>query len=131
MEATHKEQYDYYMEELKKYKTHYEKNGTYKDQKIKTTFILTHFNDKKDNLLINEKNNNNFDNITINGNNEIDLFTKKTSREPIDNLNASPLSSKEFHLETINDCKNEFCGKKRKFYCKRVDLNESETKVEI
>ena len=131
MEATHKEQYDYYMEELKKYKTHYEKNGTYKDQKIKTTFILTHFNDKKDNLLINEKNNNNFDNITINGNNEIDLSTKKTSREPIDNLNASPLSSKEFHLETINDCKNEFCGKKRKFYCKRVDLNESETKVEI
>jgi hypothetical protein len=131
MEATHKEQYDYYMEELKKYKTHYEKNGTYKDQKIKTTFILTHFNDKKDNLLINEKNNNNFDNITINGNNEIDLSTKKTSHEQVDNLTSSPLSSKEINLENINDCKNEFCGKKRKFNCKRVDSNESETKIEI
>ena len=131
MEATHKEQYEYYMGELKKYKTHYEKNGTFKEQKIKSPFILTHFNDKKDNLLINEKNNNNFDNITINGNNEIDLSTKKTSQEQVDNLNSSPLSSKEINLENINDCKNEFCGKKRKFNCKRVDSNESETKIEI
>jgi hypothetical protein len=59
------------------------------------------------------------------------LSTKKTSQEQVDNLNSSPLSSKEINLENINDCKNEFCGKKRKFNCKRVDSNESETKIEI
>ena len=133
MESTQKEQYDFYMEELKKYKSLYEKqSGPFKEQKMKSPFILTHINYKKDNLLNNDINNNNFDNTTINGDIENDLSIKKTCHESNETkLNASPLSSKEINLGNNNDCKNEFCGKKRKFSCTRINSNESESKVEI
>ena len=130
LETTLPAQYEFYMNQLKMYKELYVKqSGPFKEPKIKSPFILTHFNNyKKDNLLINEKSDNNvFDNETIKEGNEIDLLVKKT----INNENENKLNDNEINLLTNNENKNEFCGKKRKFSCKRIDSNESETKAGI
>ena len=130
LETTLPAQYEFYMNQLKMYKELYVKqSGPFKEPKIKSPFILTHFNNyKKDNLLINEKSDNNvFDNETIKEGNEIDLLVKKT----INNENENKLNNNEINLLTNNENKNEFCGKKRKFSCKRIDSNESETKAGI
>ena len=85
--------------------------------------------DRMKNISItNEKSDNNvFDNETIKEGNEIDLLVKKT----INNENENKLNDNEINLLTNNENKNEFCGKKRKFSCKRIDSNESETKAGI
>jgi hypothetical protein len=130
LETTLPEQYEYYMNQLKIFKDLYEKqSGPFKEPKIKSPFILTHFNNyKKDNLLINEKSNNSvFDIETIKEGNENEFLAKKI----INNENENKLNDNEINILSNNENKNEFCGKKRKFSCKRIDSNESETKAGI
>ena len=136
MEKTTQEQYDKYFKELGDLKKFYEdRSGTNNELKIKSPFILFHNIDKNKFDIKNiEKNNNNNLNCLIN---EITNHNSDTTEKKIINNNENDnklnntLNNNDFKYEGINDKKNEFCGKKRKFDCKKFDVNEFEATIEI
>ena len=136
MAKTTQEQYDKYFKELEQFKKFYEdRSGTNSELKSKSPFILFHNIDKNKYDFKNiEKNNNNYLNCLNNEitNHNSDSTEKKTinNNENVNKLNNT-LNITDVKYEGNNDKKNEFCGKKRKFDCKKFDVNELEDTIEI
>ena len=134
METTTEEQYKYYMEQLKQFKKFYEtRSGFQEEQKLKNPFILKYNYSKKENLNINEINNNNFDNLTL-VKFKIDTTIKKQAndKENENKLNA-PKSKHDIIFKVNIEKGNDFCGKKRLFDTKdeNIDNKKDVQAIEI
>ena len=134
METTTEEQYKYYMDQLKQFKKFYEtRSGFQEEQKLKNPFILKYNYSKKDNLNINEINNNNFDNLTL-VKFKIDTTIKKQAndKENENKLNA-PKSKHDIIFKVNIEKGNDFCGKKRLFDTKdeNIDTKKVVQAIEI
>ena len=134
MENTTEEQYKSYMEQLKQFKKFYEtRSGFQEEQKLKNPFILKYNYSKKDNLNINEINNNNFYNLTsVKFKIDTPIKNQVNDKENENKLNAQ--KSKPEILFKVNIEKgNDFCGKKRNFDTKieNIDINKDMKAIEI
>ena len=134
MEKTTQEQYDNYLKELKEFKIFYEnRSGINNEIKIKSPFILFHNIDKNKNDIKNIEKNNNYDclNNQLTYHNSDSTEKKMINNNENDNKLNNILNNKENIFDVNNNEKNEFCGKKRKFNCKKFDVNELEATIEI
>ena len=134
MENTTEEQYKSYMEQLKQFKKFYEtRSGFQEEQKLKNPFILKYNYPKKDNLNINEINNNNFYNLTsVKFKIDTPIKNQVNDKENENKLNVQ--KSKPEILFKVNIEKgNDFCGKKRNFDTKieNIDINKDMKAIEI
>ena len=134
MEKTTQEQYDNYLKELKEFKIFYEnRSGINNEIKIKSPFILFHNIDKNKNDIKNIEKNNNYDclNNQLTYHNSDSTEKKMINNNENDNKLNNILNNNGNIFDVNNNEKNEFCGKKRKFNCKKFDVNELEATIEI
>ena len=145
METTTDDEYKNYFEQLKQFKTLYEtRAGFIPELKNKNPFILNHNLFKKDNLLINEKNNNhinnnNFDNLTLvksntNSTEKKQINNKENDKESNNKIKLLPPKNVKEVLFKVNiERENDFCGKKRKFEIENMNdgINKDLAVVEI